>query len=504
MFSSRANAPLVFSSIAASELDNEFAEPKHLPTVNSRNSNPDFQVLSWVDSKLSDKVAWAILIGCLSAFSIGKFAAVVLFTPHDQSIFDLGVALGAYVQTLTEHGHFAACIGPACSTAARMPLLPLLYCAIGFISRDQRTAGLIKAVLLSAIFFPSFFYLLRVNRAFSRHAIQCWSVIGLLLFLSPPVMKHAAAVSYEEGILVEVLFLWAYAYLLLILSYVRQQGAANHVRALAILTTSLALLAYLTKSSMVLILLLSALTTLFMAIRLRDIWAGVAFVFSFCVVAGWGLRNELVSGHFSVMTSWDGGNAFRGWNGESAKLYPDVVLDQIFRTKIAYLADGTMVTIRPTLPATPPRNEWEWYGWYQASAVQWATTHRWDALRFSARKIYFFLVSIRKTPYSFTIDARDSLRPSAELYMTDGWLFVGRCMQFFLLVMVWMLWRTRDTASRYLAGAAVAVCVAYAAPYLVGFGYERHVTVFLVIVGVSCAVLSAEVWAYLERETKSS
>ena len=312
-------------------------------------------------------------------------------------------------------------------------------------------------------------------------------------------MKHAASVSYEEGILVEVLLLWTYSFLLLILTYVRE-GWTNHGRALAILTIALALVAYLTKSSMTLILALSASTTLFMACRRRDLWAGLAFVFCFSVVAGWGLRNEFVSGHFSIMTSWDGGNAFKGWNGESAKLYPDVVLDQISRTKIAYLADGTVVSIQQTLPPAPLHNEWEWYAWCNSSALQWANTHRWDALKFSARKIYFFLVSIRKTPYTYTNDARNSLKPSAELCVTDTWLFAGRCLELFLVVLVWMLWRTRDAAARYLAGAAIAVCLAYAALYLVGFGYERHVTVFLVIVGVCCAVLSTEVWDNLDRE----
>lgn len=49
-----------------------------------------------------------------------------------------------------------------------MPLLPFLYYAIGFISRDQRTAGCAEAVLMFGDLFSLLPYLLRLSRSFLR------------------------------------------------------------------------------------------------------------------------------------------------------------------------------------------------------------------------------------------------------------------------------------------------------------------------------------------------
>jgi hypothetical protein len=451
------------------------------------------RVLSWLDRTISDRVARAILAGSFALFLIGQIAAVLSFIPHHANIFDLGFGFGGYIRSLTQHGQFAACIGATCPKALRMPLLPLFYSAISFITTDQRTIALIKVVLLAAILLSWFLYLLQMHRSLSRHATQAWSVIGLLLALSPAVAKHASALSYEEGVLLEVLLLWTYSYLLLILID-RNEEWSGRGRSLAIATIALATIAHLAKSSMALVLLLSAIVTLLIAIRRRDLSVALALGLCVSVVAGWGIRNKVATGHFSIMSSWDGDHLFRGWNSDSVRLYPDVNLDRIFDSKVAYLADGTMVNIQWRLPPNPFLTEWEWDAYFRSLARIWVETHPVAALRFAARKLYVFAATIRKTPYTYTNDARGSLRPSLELYLTDAWLFVGRCLEVLLLAMICTLWRTRDATLRYLAGGALAACVAYAAPYLIGFSYERHVTVFLVMVAVCCAVLGAQAW----------
>ncbi len=454
-------------------------------------------ILSRVARSLTDKVAFSILLAGIGALLIGKLLAVAAFIPRDQTIYDLGFGIGRCLQSMSLHGRFADCIETWCARASKMPFAPLFFYGIGFLSIDQRTAGYIKALSMSAAFLPLFVYLLRVNRTFSRHALQCWSVIGVVLFFSPPVMKHAGALTYEEGILLEVLLLWSYSYLLLILSY-SHSTSRRQSRILAILTIALALFAFMTKSSMLLIFVLSAITVWFIALRHRDLGTGLALVLSISMVVGWGLRNQFVTGHFSIMTSVDGNNLFRGWNSDSARVYPDILLDRIFDSRIAYLANGTAVSLQTTLPHESSWNEWDWDRYFKNRAMQWASDHRWEGLSFSARKLYWFLMAVRKTPYTYTNDARTALRPSLELFVTDGWLLAGRCLELVLLALLWMLWRTGAPSTRCLALAAIAVCVAYATPYLIGFGYERHVTVFLVIVGVCCAVLGAQFWSYWE------
>lgn len=456
-------------------------------------------MLLWLDRTLSDEVARAILAFSFAVFLIGQFAAIFYFIPPHASIFDLGFGFGPYVQLLTQDGQFAQCIGATCAKASRMPLLPVLYRTIGFVSTDQRKVAVFKDILVSAGLAIWFLRLLHIHRRLNRHAIQCWSAFGVLLSLSPAVVKHAAALSYEEGVLLGILLLWAYSYLLLVFIYTKE-GWDGRRRSLAIATIALATVAHLAKSSMVLILLLSMAITLLVAVRRRDVVVAGAVVLCVSLVAGWGIRNEIATGHFSIMSSWDGDHLFRGWNTDSENLYPDVNLDRIFDSKIAYLASGEAVNIQWTFLPEHPHTEWGYDTYFRSLAWTWIRTHPSKAFRFLARKVYVFAATIRKTPYTYTNDARGSLRPSPALYLTDAWLFIGRCLEVLLVVLMVILWRTRDASSRYLFGAAVAACSAYAAPYIIGFSYERHVTVFFVIVAVCCAVLGAQAWQMFEAK----
>lgn len=464
---------------------------KHFPTVNNQPDSPSQSMLSRFGRNFSEAVAQRILIGILIAFSIGQVAAAIFFTPH-QSMFDLAFGFGPYIHTLVEHGRLAACPEDGCSRALRMPLIPLFYGALSFVSTDQRIVAIGKVLLMSAVFLPTLAYLVRVHRCLNRHAIQCWSILGTGLFLSPPVIKHAAALDYEEGMLVELLLLWSYAYLLTILSDAK--GWDARTRTLAIIVIVAATLSSLTKSSMMLALLVSVLTVSLMALRHRDAVAGVTILLCIVTIGGWGVRNRLVSGHFSMMSSWDGYNAFKGWNSASAKIYPEVNLDQIFNSTMVYLADGTLIDIELRLPHAPFANEWDSNAYLESRALQWIRSHPREALGFFARKFFVFIIGIQKTPYTYSNDARASTRPSLELCVTAVWLFFGRLLELLLLLLMWILWRTGDTTSRRLAGAASLVCVTYAAPYLAGFAYERHITVFLMLVGVSCVVLGARAW----------
>lgn len=290
----------------------------------------------WLDRTVSYRLAALIIYLSLGMFVVAKFVAVLIFTEKNANIGSLGFEFGPYIATLIEHGRYAACMAPSCAKATRLPALPLFYFLLSFISKNQLMIALIKAALMSAIFVPSLLVLLKLGQSKSPHMTQAWSLIGPVLFLSPVVAKHSAAITYEEGILTEVLLLWGFSFLLLIKS-LSAKGGREHSDGLMLGMMALAIVAYLTKSSMILFAFMSIAAALVSLVRYRDPSAAVAVVACVCAIAAWGVHNEIATGRFSLMSSDDGYNGVRGWDEQAAQVYPQFTLDRLYNSKVLYL-----------------------------------------------------------------------------------------------------------------------------------------------------------------------
>jgi hypothetical protein len=430
-------------------------------------------------------------------FSIAKILASFYFFRADDSIFNLSFGFGSYIESLYETGQFSSCANNVCDYATRMPLIPLVFSAIAHISKSTLIAAIIKNTALSGIVFFTFAYLLRMQITINKNSALVWCFVSLVLSLSPPVVKHASSIYYEEGFLVELMFLWTFS-LLVTTQLLSGTNARGEERSAVILCTIFGLTAFFIKSSMILVLVLSCALALSWAIKFRDLKVLIIIFLSVTAVVTWGIRNKLVTDRFDVMTSWDGPNAYRGWSENGFNLYPDVVLDRLFDSAVAYKANGETVTIKSIPTHEQFSSEWASNDYYRALAKNWLIDHPWDGVKFSLIKAYMFFVDIRKTPYTYTNDARAPSDQSwFEGIVTSVWLLVGRAFELMMLALMVMLWRKKDSRARILVLSVVAANTAYAAPYLLGFNYERHVTVYLVLVAVCVAVMSAE---FLERK----
>jgi hypothetical protein len=334
-----------------------------------------------------------------------------------------------------------------------------------------------------------FSYLYRRQAVDGQRKAMIWFLLAGLLAFSPIVVKHAATVHYEEGFLIELLFLWAFAFLLT----VRALADAGSERLVGVVVMALVLsfLAYLFKSSMIAVFLLTLALAGVAFVRWRSRRIVVVGVLCLVCMGGWGFRNLAVSDHFSVMTSFDGQNSYRGLSSEGRQIYPELYLDRLFDSKVAYLPGGERVDL-PALPAmeTFP-DEWAQDRYYKAEAKDWLLSHPGEWVQFTVKKVRHFFAGIHKTPYTYENDARN-LPMSIEGIVTTAWLLLGRALELTLVGLVVVLWRQRDRAARAMCAAAVLMNGAYAAPYLVGFSYERHVTTYLVIVTACVAMLLAE------------
>lgn len=418
-----------------------------------------------------------------------KLLAVVAATPTGESIYHISFGFGAYVEGILVDGRYQGCVDGICTSAARMPAQPLFFAAIGVVSTSLMIAALVKAILLSTLVIWSFRYLLRLQVGSDRLKTGVWFFVGGVLVLSPVVLKHIVTVHYEEAFLIEILFVWAFAFLVALRQLA--SGAAERNNGVVVLAVTLSSLAYLFKSSMILVFALTLLLALCWWLRGHSRAVLVTAVVSLAPMAAWGIHNQVATDHFSVMTSFDGQNSYRGLNSEGRRMYPELYLDRLFDSDAVYTPDGEEIEL-PTLPDRSEfSDEWSYDQHFRAEAMDWLKANPGEAAQFTLKKAWNYFGAIHKTPYTYDADARD-LPTSIGDQVTMAWLLLGRLIWLGMLALLVLLWRTRDRAARWLCLGVVGINATYSGPYLVGFNYERHVTTYLVIVSACVGVLLTE------------
>ena len=444
-------------------------------------------------TKLALLAAWVCLI---------KLLAVVVFTPATESIFHISFGFGGFIESLDTAGKFQSCTDGFCTYSTRMPALPLFFAAIGLVTENMLAAALIKSVLLTIVVVIGFRYLIRLQAGSDAHKTGAWFLVALVLGFSPTVIKHAATVHYEEGFLIELLFLWCFAFLVALHQWA--DSASDRVRrdGVVVFALTLSTLAYLLKSSMIAVLALSLLLAAVWFLRTKSRRVLVAAVLSLTCVTGWGVRNLVVTDHFSVMTSFDGQNSYRGMSSEGRQLFPELYLDRMFDSKVAYLPDGERIPLVPLPAIADFKDEWAQDRYYKTKSAEWLLAHPGEWVGYTVKKAWNFFGGVHKTPYTYSNDAR-GLRPNIEDRATMLWLIGGRALEVAMVALLIGLWRRRDRITRTLCVGVVAANLAYAAPYLVGFNYERHVTTYLVIVAACVGVLLTEFLRGRTRDPES-
>ena len=416
---------------------------------------------------------WIILL--LFIILLEKQVIACLVIPNDASIRELGFGFGHYIRALLDGRGYINCPGESghCEFISRMPVLPLLMALLGKLSDLQLTVAMIKNLLMSLLVWLALRPLLTPAR---QPVCGRWLVAVLLVFAaSPPLLKHAAHVTYEEGLLIELLLIW----MVWLLVRLRAGVAAPLVppRQSDAVLVLVATLIFLTKSSMVL-LWLGTLALVLAGLRERRAGRAaslVALLLSGLLVAAWAAHGWRHTGQLTLMSSFDGSNFLRSWNSTAARIYPEVSLDRVVDSPVITLADGSRV-VNTTLPALPPvSSETDWQRAYLAAGRAWIAAHPAQALALLAVKAENFFLSVVKTP-----GAAWQGPQGIDGLITSLWLLAGRLMS------LWLAWRLlRGPGPVWTRLLLFAALMAYAAPYVAGFNYERHITPFLYLVFVA-------------------
>jgi hypothetical protein len=396
----------------------------------------------------------------------------------EQTLF----GFGDYTASLLQTGELRSCVRPPfhfcqpdrCLYATRMPAIPLLYAGLAkLVGTDSVAIDLAKCVLTAALLAGLLAVLVRDARPSLLGVILLY-----LLYFGPQALKHGAAIEYEEGLLLdlELSLAVALAYLL------RPELALTHSRriAMGLIAVAIAVLMYFIKTTA--LLMLSVVAGLF-ALRARAGWrlnlaAAVLIVVPF---GAWALHTTSASGRVHLSSSWNGENLFRGYNSESAAIYPQILLDRIFDARRAVLDDGVTVPLGDYADRSQCFvDEWAWSKFYSTRARAWLADHPMEAFRFDLNKLWVALVEVRHTPYRNSATENDSEYPPYVAAAMLAWMIAARAALFFLIFRLVkdLFGRGRDTALWILALLAAGF-----APYVIVFSYQRHVVPLLVMAG---------------------
>ncbi|QAY96919.1 hypothetical protein CWB41_15230 [Methylovirgula ligni] len=417
-----------------------------------------------------------------------KLVAVWFFVPAARTTFDLGFGFDPYVRSLVAGRGYVSCGSGSCDVASRMPGLPLFLAALAPLTTSLRIVDAIKVLLLSLLVY------LAVRGIDRRLAVRhCWQVgiyiaLGLFLVLSPNLIKHASAAYYEEGYVLELLAITAVC-LFFVAVAPREASAGRYVAAIAA-----ASVCYLFKSSLILVWGAVALLIVVFALTSgrRALAAGLVAV-ALIAPAGWLAHNAIESHRLSFMSSTDGENMYRGWNTYTLVLYPHCSLDMLFDPVTT--CEGEAITSPHEPGRAGFKTEWAWNDAYKTRATEWIRQNPGAALKTFAVKAYEVLLSPQLVPYRNYVPAPDGShlielpRSRGEADVGSLWLALGRLIEIFAFGASLYLLIRGDSAARRVALASLALGVCYATPYILGFGYERHFSILIMLAALSSLFL---------------
>lgn len=413
-------------------------------------------------------------------------ASYFYYFSYEQNIFNLSNIFGGYIESLYTYQEFKSCNldnhytifdngAVSCAYSMRMPILPYLYYLFSFISKKYLIIAILKNILLSLVFLILFKIFYKKIELINNNIFYIFNFSLIIIFISPVVIKHSSNISYEEGIILELIILWS-LFFLLSCYYISRKSTKNN-ELIPILIILLSTVIYFTKSSMLLCLLISIIINLIWLKKENNLKIILTIFISLSLVLIWGYRNLNVSNSFNVGSSINWVNGYHGLNNTALKIYPEIALDQIFFAENFKLKNNKIVKNLDNINLKF-ENEWDKNNYYKKKSLEWIKHNPLNFVKLTTMKFYNFFIYLKKTPYSVgPIVSAEYKNYSLQQIVVFIWLLFGRLSTLLLLYLIYKKWHNE----KFLCLSIILMCGAYAAPYLIGFNYERHITPFLIM-----------------------
>ena len=355
------------------------------------------------------------------------------------SVFATQYGFGPIVESLLRaHEYVGPCPVANCDVvfhAHRMPLIPFFLAAIAFFNHSMLAAFVAKALVFSAFTVAAWLIV--------RPLVQprfFWAGVAFTV-LFPQLVGRMFDVHTEEGYLIHLQAL--IAALLLALA---ARGSLPRAGWTALIAATVAV--FFTKSGQIAYAAAVCLAIWLLSHdRRRTALAAAALVAAGLLWAG---ATASRTGRFTLGTSWDAWNFYKGNNERTLPLYPTFHVD---------LLD------KQPLPCPAGVDEWAWSDQYRGAALNWIAAHPADAIRGLIRRLGVAFVDVRQNGVL-----------SFDLVRFHGLRVIGIIFMALFRVLFWVIvamWARRKTATR-VGPAFLLPAIAFLLPYLAGFVYERH------------------------------
>lgn len=434
--------------------------------------NPDSHIGNAAHSSWRPLFAFYVVatltLSLAAAFSIGRHMP-------QRSIFELQFCVGDTTQ------HLISGLGISCFEhkfprpgdilllrSARMPVATLYATAAALTLGPTHVLAAIMGktfLMLVPLYLAGGLVFWRCVQSTGHHAR--WIAILALPFLVPSFLSSVVNMEAEEGFSYAFLAL-AFALTALGPALRRRLSLRQGIACDLATATALALL-YLSKSSMIgVVAIILCVYTVQTPARWRKLLV-IALVAT--APLAWAVRQHRVSGRYSLGTSWDGSNLYKGNNPEFLMHYPPQPFENL---------DGYEQEIAPPKPLG---TEWAYSDWQKHAAIAYIRSHPLKTMIGWEKKLYVLLFSFRvygnsahELPAGITVLGMALLRVLL-------WTAIG--LSGFALL-------PGRRAARATAFLFLATVFGVLLPYIAGFGFTRHISVLIYPSAVTiCLLLSA-------------
>jgi hypothetical protein len=426
------------------------------------------------------RMLWILLVVPVAISLIGVW--VLDHAKAQKPLFSMTNMVGPTTQSLLAGNGLTLCTedmgtpgNPICFHAARMPMTAMVV-ALGmrlFGDHYLRVACFKTLLLLLPIELCIYLVWLRMPLTGVRRLL----IVVLLLapFVMTAFLADVTNILVDEGYSYSLL---AVAVALLLFGW--EVWPAGWGLGRAVLFAAAVDGLYLSKSGMLLAVIVLTVGFLLMERRVRLRWLVVVLVAAAPI--GWALHQHHASGRYSVGTSLDGINLHKGNNAGFLEHYPPQRGDSMdwYDSELnrgLYFGD-----------------EWSFNDHHQKAALDYLVGHPRETFAGDLRKVNVLFFAVAKSGGT----ASSGVRRVVE----DAGMLIFRLMLWTAILCAIYVICTRDPGRRSLRVTSwvfLSVVVACAIPFLAGFAYTRHVSVLIYPAALFCCRLLCEQYGSLPR-----
>ncbi len=389
------------------------------------------------------KLNWIFFLTAGTVYAVAASFAVAHFEHFfDRSIYSFTYGFGPTTKALVETGSCRTFANGIAYTMHRFPLIPYFLYIIHFVTTNAFIALLIKNIFTGFIFSYVTF---RIFRSWGKNVL----FLLMIVFFSPQFVIHAFNIYHEEA------FVSALLALISILLCTPQHG--RKLSRDDILFSISSILLVFTKSSS--IYLASALPVLWFIQRksFPALWiSGGVIASAFLTIA---LYSFILNGAFTLESSLNGVNIYKGNNSRTLELYPALSLDILDKIDPVITSPGVF------------SNEWEYNKYYKQKAYNFIKHHPDQFFKSVIIKTWALFLSIHQIGADPEREEKNKFVNTVDIVAT---ILQRSLLCVVGLIILVLLFHSTSMQNRIIAMTALSFIILYSGPFLIGFGYMRH------------------------------